>query len=50
MKDELKAKFQTWYANEVKKQLLKDIPLEEVKVNVTATAIKHKSANWSFSS
>ena len=50
MKDELKTRFQTWYANEVQKQLLKHIPLEQVKVDVTATAIKHKSANWIFSS
>ena len=49
MKDELKATFQSWYANEVKKQLLFE-PVDKVKIDITATAIKPLSANWIISS
>ena len=49
MKDELKKRFQTWYALEVQKQL-KEVPVDKVKVDVTASAIKTKSASWIISS
>ena len=48
MKDGMRTRFQTWYASEVQKQL-KDAPLDQVKVNVTAAAIKPLSANWVIS-
>ncbi len=48
MKDELKSRFQTWYASEVKKQL-EVVPVDKVKVDITATAIKSQSANWIIS-
>ena len=48
IKDEMKKRFQSWYAAEVQKQL-KDIPLGEVKVDVASTAIKTKSASWIIS-
>lgn len=43
VKDETKKRFQCWYAGEVQKQL-KVVTLGEVKVDVTAAAIKTKSA------
>ena len=48
VKDELIARFQSWYASEVKKQL-EVVPVYQVKVEVTATAIKSRSANWIIS-
>lgn len=48
VKDEMKKRFQSWYAAEVQKQL-KEVPLGEVKVDVAAAAIKTKSANWIIS-
>ena len=48
MKDALKKKFQTWYAAEIQKQL-KEVPVDEVRVDLTAVAIKPKSASWIFS-
>ena len=48
MKDGMRTRFQTWYASEVQKQL-KDAPVDQVKVNVTAAAIKPLSANWIIS-
>lgn len=45
VKDETKKRYQSWYAAEVQKQL-KEVPLGELKVDVAATAIKTKSANW----
>jgi len=48
MKDHLKAKFQQWYANEVKKQL-ETIPVNQVKVDVSLSVVKSPSANWIFS-
>ena len=47
MKDALKRKFQTWYAAEIQEQL-KEVPVDEVKVDVTAAAMP-KSASWIFS-
>ena len=49
MKDELKAKFQSWYAGEVKKQVSLG-PVDKVRIGITATAIKPLSANWIISS
>ena len=48
MKDGMRTRFQTWYASEVQKQL-KDVPVDQVKVGVTATAIKPLSAKWIIS-
>ena len=48
LKDELKANFQSWYASEVKKQL-ELVSVDQVKVDVTATAIKRRSTNWIIS-
>ena len=48
MKDALKKKFQSWYAAEIQKQL-KEVPVDKVKVDLTAAAIKPKSACWFFS-
>lgn len=45
VKDELKSRFQSWYASEVKKQL-EHVPVHEVKVDVTATSIKARSCKW----
>ena len=48
VKDEMKKRFQCWYAGEVQKQL-KAGTLGEVKVDMAAAAIKTKSANWLIS-
>ena len=48
MKDGMRTRFQTWYASEVQKQL-KDVPVDQVKVGVTAAAIKPLSVNWIIS-
>ena len=48
MKDALQKKFQSWYAAEIQKQL-KEVPVDKVKVDLTAAAIKPKSASWFFS-
>ena len=45
MKDALKKKFQTWYTAEIQEQL-KKFPVDEVKVDLTAAAIKPKSASY----
>ena len=45
MKNGLKAKFQSWYANEVQKQL-KIVALNNVKVDTTLTVVKSPSASW----
>ena len=44
LKDNIKAKFQTWYA-QVQNQL-KLVELKQVKIDVSATAVKSPSANW----
>lgn len=49
MKDELRARFHTWYASEVEKQM-KDLPAEKVKVDITMSNIKGRSASWIISS
>ena len=49
MKDELKKRFQAWYASEVQRQL-KEVSVDKIKVDVTASAIKARSASWIISS
>ena len=48
MKDHLKAKFQQWYTNEVRKQL-ETIPVNQVKVDVSLSVVKGPNANWIIS-
>ena len=49
LKDEMKRRFQIWYAEEVEKQLNNNIPVEQLKVEVPAAIIKNKSASWMMS-
>ena len=49
MKDELKARFQSWYASEVKNRLSVG-PVDKVRIDLIANAIKPLSANWIISS
>lgn len=49
MKDELRRKFHLWYASEVEKQM-KEVPVEKVKVDVSMSSIKGRSASWIISS
>ena len=49
MKDEMKQRFQVWYAEEVQKQLQDKVPLDQVKVDMPSSVIKNKSANWMIS-
>lgn len=49
MKDEMKKRFQSWYAEEVQKQL-KEVPVDEVKVELSSAVIKNQCANWIISS
>ena len=48
MKNGLRTRFQTWYANEIQKQL-KEVSLDQVQVPVSASIIKPLSANWIIS-
>ena len=48
VKDGMKAKFQQWYADEVKKQL-QTTPVKEIKVNVNLAVVKNPSASWLIS-
>ena len=45
MKDEMKKRFQVWYVNEVQKQL-KNVPVDQVQVELTAAVMKDKCTNW----
>ena len=45
MKDELRRRFQTWYADEVSKQL-KTVSIHEVRFDTSAAVIKSKSLGW----
>ena len=45
VKDGMKACFQLWYASEIQKQLKKNAVLQEVKVDLSAPAIKAQSTN-----
>ena len=49
VKDGMKACFQLWYASEIQKQLEKNAVLQEVKVDLSAPAIKAQSTNWIIS-
>ena len=48
MKEELRKRFQAWYASEVEKQL-KEVSIENVKVDVGPSNVKGHSANWIIS-
>ena len=45
VKDQMRGKFQEWYASEVQKQL-KSVPLDKVKVDLTAAVAKTNCARW----
>ena len=47
MKEELRHKFQAWYASEVERQL-KEVSVHQVKVDVALSNIKGRSANSSW--
>ena len=49
MKDEMKKRFQVWYAGEIQKQL-KNVPVDQVHVDLTVAVIKDKCTNWIISS
>ena len=44
----MKAKFQQWYADEVKRQL-QTTPVNQIKVDVNLAVIKNPSASWLIS-
>lgn len=48
MKEELRQKFQAWYASEVEKQL-REVFVGQVKVDVSLSNVKGRSANWIIS-
>ncbi len=48
-KDALKDQFQSWYAQEVQKQLQVNGNIEEISVDTTMTAIKETSFHWIIS-
>ena len=48
VKDGMKAKFQRWYANEVKRQL-QTTPVNQIKVDVNLAVVKNPSAGWLIS-
>ena len=50
MKDEMKKRFQGWYAAEVQKQIMEGVAVDDVRVDLAAAVIKAKSANWMISS
>lgn len=50
VKDEMKKRFQEWYAEEVRKQLMEGVAVDDVRVDLAAAVIKAKSANWLISS
>ena len=45
----MKRRYQTWYADEVQKQLNDNVPVEQVKVEMPASIITHENANWMIS-
>ena len=45
VKDQMRSRFQEWYASEVQKQL-KSVPINEVKVDLTAAVVKTNCARW----
>ena len=46
LKDEMKKRFQAWYAEEVEKQLVGGTDIKAVKVDTCKSILKPKSANW----
>ena len=48
LKDGMKAKFQQWYADEVKRQL-QTTPVKQIKVDVNLAVVKNPSASWLIS-
>ena len=46
LKDEMKQHFQSWYAEEVRKQLESGVAIQEVKIDTRTSALKPKRANW----
>ena len=45
-KDEMKKRFQEWYAEEVQKQLTSGTAISDVKIDTRTSILKPKSANW----
>ena len=45
-KDEMKKRFQAWYAEEVQKQLTSGTTISDVKIDTYTSIPKPKSANW----
>ena len=46
LKDEMKQHFQSWYAEEVQKQLANGTAIQDVKIDTRTSVLKPKSANW----
>ena len=45
LKDHVRSKFQAWYSSEVQRQL-KMVPLDAVKVEMSAPIMKNLCTNW----
>ena len=45
-KDEMKKRFQAWYAEEVQKQLTSRTTISDVKIDTRTSILKPKNANW----
>ena len=50
LKDEMKQRFQSWYAKKVQKQLASGIAIQDVKIDTRTSTLKPKSANWLMAS
>ena len=48
LKDHVRSKFQAWYSSEVQRQL-KTVPLDQVKVEMSAPIMKNHCTNWMIS-
>ena len=48
LKDYVRSKFQAWYSSEVQQQL-KTVPLDQVKVEMSAPIMKNLCTNWMIS-
>ena len=49
VKDGMKKQFQTWYFEQVQKQLQEGVPINQAKVEMPASVMKKLSANWIMS-
>ena len=49
VKDEMKKRFQMWYAHQVQQQLQEGVPVNQVKVEMPASLMKNQSASWIIS-